>query len=49
MDSLLILAQVTSGETFGINNILLIVGVMLLSEGGHLAHLHLGTYPIEPM
>ena len=29
--------------------ILLIVGVMLLSEGGHLAHLHLGGYAIEPM
>ena len=29
--------------------ILLIVGVMLLSEGGHLAHLHLFGYVIEPM
>lgn len=29
--------------------ILLIVGVMLLSEGGHLAHLHLFGYPIEAM
>ncbi|MCO4762249.1 MAG: tellurium resistance protein TerC [Myxococcales bacterium] len=29
--------------------ILLIVGVMLLSEGGHLAHLKFGGYPIEPM
>jgi predicted tellurium resistance membrane protein TerC len=29
--------------------ILLIVGVMLLSEGGHLAHLHLGGYPVEAM
>ena len=29
--------------------ILLIVGVMLLSEGGHLAHLHLFGYAIEPM
>ena len=29
--------------------ILLIVGVMLLSEGGHLAHLSLFSYPIEPM
>ena len=29
--------------------ILLIVGVMLLSEGGHLAHIHLGGYPIEAM
>ncbi len=29
--------------------ILLIVGVMLLSEGGHLAHLSLFGYPIEPM
>ena len=29
--------------------ILLIVGVMLLSEGGHFAHLHLFTYIIEPM
>ena len=29
--------------------ILLIVGVMLLSEGGHLAHLEFFGYPIEPM
>jgi predicted tellurium resistance membrane protein TerC len=29
--------------------ILLIVGVMLLSEGGHLAHLHLFGYEITPM
>ena len=29
--------------------ILFIVGVMLVSEGGHLSHLHLFTYPIEPM
>jgi predicted tellurium resistance membrane protein TerC len=29
--------------------ILLIVGVMLLSEGGHLAHLHLFGQPVEPM
>ena len=29
--------------------ILLIVGVMLLSEGGHLAHLKFAGYPIEPM
>ena len=29
--------------------ILLIVGVMLLSEGGHIAHLHLFGYIIEPM
>ncbi len=29
--------------------ILLIVGVMLLSEGGHLAHLHLLGHPVEPM
>ncbi len=29
--------------------ILLIVGVMLLSEGGHLAHLHLFGSPITPM
>ncbi len=29
--------------------ILLIVGVMLLSEGGHLAHLHFGGHPVEPM
>jgi len=29
--------------------VLLIVGVMLLSEGGHLAHLHLAGYPIEAM
>jgi predicted tellurium resistance membrane protein TerC len=29
--------------------ILLIVGVMLLTEGGHLAHLHFGEHPVEPM
>jgi predicted tellurium resistance membrane protein TerC len=29
--------------------ILLIVGVMLLSEGGHLAHLRFFGYPVEPM
>jgi predicted tellurium resistance membrane protein TerC len=29
--------------------ILLLVGVMLLSEGGHLAHLHLLGHPIEAM
>ncbi|MCO4744962.1 MAG: tellurium resistance protein TerC [Proteobacteria bacterium] len=29
--------------------ILLIVGIMLLSEGGHLAHLHLFGHPIEAM
>jgi predicted tellurium resistance membrane protein TerC len=29
--------------------ILFIVGVMLVSEGGHLAHLHLFGYVIEPM
>jgi predicted tellurium resistance membrane protein TerC len=29
--------------------ILFIVGVMLVSEGGHLAHLHLFGYAIEPM
>ncbi|RZS98888.1 TerC family protein [Aquimarina brevivitae] len=29
--------------------ILLIVGIMLLSEGGHLAHLHLFGNPITPM
>lgn len=29
--------------------ILFIVGIMLLSEGGHLAHLHIGNYAIEPM
>ena len=29
--------------------ILFIVGVMLVSEGGHLAHLDLFGYPIEPM
>ena len=29
--------------------ILLIVGVMLLTEGGHLAHLYFGQYPVEPM
>ena len=29
--------------------ILLIVGIMLLSEGGHLAHLTLAGYPVKPM
>jgi len=29
--------------------ILLIVGIMLLTEGGHLAHLHFGGYPVEAM
>lgn len=29
--------------------ILFIVGIMLLSEGGHLAHLHLFGYVVEPM
>lgn len=29
--------------------ILFIVGVMLLSEGGHLAHLHLGGFAVEAM
>jgi len=29
--------------------ILLLVGVMLLSEGGHLAHIHFGGYVVEPM
>ena len=29
--------------------ILLIVGVMLLSEGGHLAHLHFAGFAVEPM
>ncbi|MEM7425907.1 MAG: TerC family protein [Pseudomonadota bacterium] len=29
--------------------ILFIVGILLLSEGGHLAHLTLFTHPIEPM
>lgn len=29
--------------------ILLIVGVMLVSEGGHLAHLKFGGYAVEPM
>jgi predicted tellurium resistance membrane protein TerC len=29
--------------------ILLIVGIMLLSEGGHLAHLHLFNNPVTPM
>ncbi|MCA8959237.1 MAG: tellurium resistance protein TerC [Planctomycetes bacterium] len=29
--------------------ILFLVGVMLLSEGGHLAHLHLFGYVVEPM
>jgi len=29
--------------------ILFIVGIMLLSEGGHLAHLHLFGFAITPM
>ncbi|TWU00107.1 Integral membrane protein TerC family protein [Botrimarina colliarenosi] len=29
--------------------VLLIVGVMLMGEGGHLAHLHLFNYPVEPL
>lgn len=29
--------------------ILFIVGIMLVSEGGHLAHLHLFGHPVEPM
>ena len=29
--------------------ILFVVGIMLLSEGGHLAHLHLFDKPITPM
>ena len=29
--------------------VLLIVGIMLLSEGGHLAHLHLFKNPVTPM
>ena len=29
--------------------ILFVVGIMLLSEGGHLAHLHLFGHPITPM
>ena len=29
--------------------ILFVVGIMLLSEGGHLAHLHLYGHPITPM
>ena len=29
--------------------VLLLVGVMLMSEGGHLAHLAFFGYPIEPM
>ena len=29
--------------------ILFIVGIMLLSEGGHIAHLALAGFPIEPM
>ena len=44
-------ADLAMGNVMGSNiaNILLIVGVMLLSEGGHLAHIHLGGYPIEAM
>lgn len=29
--------------------ILFLVGVMLLSEGGHISHLHLFGYAIDPM
>jgi len=29
--------------------ILLIVGIMLVGEGGHLAHMHFGEYAVEPM
>ncbi len=29
--------------------ILFVVGIMLLSEGGHMAHLHLFNHPITPM
>jgi predicted tellurium resistance membrane protein TerC len=29
--------------------VLLLVGVMLLAEGGHLAHLAFFGYPVEPM
>ena len=29
--------------------VLFIVGILLISEGGHLAHLKLFGYPIEPM
>lgn len=29
--------------------VLFIVGIMLLAEGGHLAHLHLLGYPVTPM
>jgi predicted tellurium resistance membrane protein TerC len=29
--------------------VLLLVGVMLLAEGGHIAHLAFFGYPIEPM
>jgi predicted tellurium resistance membrane protein TerC len=29
--------------------ILFIVGIMLLSEGGHLAHIKLAGFPVEPM
>ncbi len=29
--------------------VLLIVGVMLMGEGGHLAHLKLFEYPVEPI
>ena len=29
--------------------ILFIVGVMLLSEGGHIAHIHLFGFVVEPM
>ena len=28
---------------------LFIVGIMLIGEGGHLAHLELFGYPVEPM
>lgn len=29
--------------------VLFIVGILLISEGGHLAHLHLFGFPVEPM
>jgi predicted tellurium resistance membrane protein TerC len=29
--------------------VLFIVGIMLVSEGGHLAHIHLFGYVVEPM
>ena len=36
------------GKTLGLF-VLLLVGFMLMSEGGHLAHLTLFGYPVEPM